>query len=88
MGTEGDHHGSTRPDMTWHHTTGYGGNGNGNGDRDSSSGGYPDDRYPTRPGAYPPGPPGIGMPGRPGMWNGGPPGPGDYGEIEKKFFLK
>lgn len=87
MGTEGDHHGSTRPDMTWHHTTGYGGNGNG--DRDSSSGGYPpDDRYPTRPGAYPPGPPGIGMPGRPGMWNGGPPGPGDYGEIEKKFFLK
>lgn len=53
MGTESDH-GSTRPDMNWHHSTGYGG------DRDNA-GGYPggDDRYPTRnPG------------GRPGMYGG------------------
>jgi hypothetical protein len=49
VGTESEH-GSTRPDMNWHHSTGgYGG------DRDNQ-GGYPDDRYPTRgpnrPGMY------------------------------------
>lgn len=59
MGTDGEGgaHGSTRPDMNWHHTTGYGG------DRDGSS--YPGGNgyHPTRPG-----PPGY---GRPGMWNGG-----------------
>lgn len=74
VGTEGEH-GSTRPDMNWHHTTGYGG-----GDRESSypggGGGGDRDRYPTRPGQYTPGYPGP--PGRPGMWNAGPP---DYGEI-------
>jgi hypothetical protein len=52
VGTEAEH-GSTRPDMNWHHSTGgYGG------DRDNQ-GGYPDDRYPTRgpnrPGMYGPG---------------------------------